>query len=122
MRRRNVTRRALARKSAATASAGQRRRVKRLKMAIMRAGMRKTDRDASRGGGRDLARDPVDRRGRTSLIRATIEGNLAEVVRQIDGGADVNASDSASWSALHFAAQQYRLEIAQALILAGARV
>jgi ankyrin repeat protein len=86
------------------------------------ASMSKVDRGASKGREPKLAPDPVDRRGRTSLIRATIAGNLADVVQQIDDGADVNATDSAAWSALHFAAQQYRLEIAHALILAGARV
>lgn len=75
---------------------------------------------------RRLLRDParvneLDPDGRTPLMAAAIEVNLAAVEILLAAGADVNAQDRVGWCALHFAAQeQQSCDVCRALLDAGA--
>ena len=57
-----------------------------------------------------------------ALLRATDENNVAEALRLIKAGADVNARGYAGSTALMYAAASNAAEIADALIKAGADV
>jgi len=61
--------------------------------------------------------------GRSDSIHVSaINGDLAGVKALLDAGADVNARTEIGWTALHFAAQNSRREIAELLIANGADV
>jgi ankyrin repeat protein len=64
-------------------------------------------------------RDPE---GRLSLHQAAVAGRADEVARLITDGEDVAATDKALLTPLHMAAQQGHLEVARALLAAGAPV
>ena len=56
------------------------------------------------------------------LIHATYHGDIAEVKRLLDSGANPNAEDDEGETALHWAAINGRLEIAKILLSAGADI
>ena len=58
--------------------------------------------------------------GVTPLMKAAKFGNLSEVQRLIDGGAEVDAQSRYSWTALMFACWEGHEEVAVALLEAGA--
>lgn len=62
--------------------------------------------------------------GRTPLHYAAATGNLSDVRRMIEDGLDVNASDTAGWTPLHFAAaaQPEAHDVVADLLAAGAAV
>jgi ankyrin repeat protein len=60
--------------------------------------------------------------GSTPLTQATIQGALPMVRKLIQHGASLNAQNIDGWAALHFAAQEYKVEIAHLLIDNGAIV
>jgi hypothetical protein len=64
--------------------------------------------------------DEVSSEGVSELIKATAEGDLKEVQRQLDLGIDPNIQDSDGWTALMWAAQDNNIEIISVLIEAGA--
>lgn len=64
----------------------------------------------------------LDRQGRSSLHYAVLRGDLPEIERLLESGIDLNLSDSNGFVALHFAAQEYRLDAAKALLDRGALV
>jgi uncharacterized protein len=63
--------------------------------------------------------DKKDEHGWTPLMQASWDGDLGEVNRLLEKGADVNASESGSTS-LHLAAQAGHLDIVKALLENGA--
>jgi len=73
-----------------------------------------------------LLRDPahvneLDPDGRTPLMAAAIESNLAAIHLLLSAHAEVNLQDPSGWSALHFAAQERSHDVCLALLDAGAR-
>jgi uncharacterized protein len=64
-----------------------------------------------------------DRFGRTPLINAvSAEYYLPLIEYLLEKGANVNAQDKSGWAALHFCAQDNKLEVAELLIKNGATV
>jgi ankyrin repeat protein len=69
--------------------------------------------------------DDRDQQGRTLLMHAVLgaASSLEIVQLLLDHGADVDARDNEQgWTALHFAAQEKRIEVIDALLHAGAEV
>jgi ankyrin repeat protein len=64
----------------------------------------------------------MDRAGRTPLHYAALEGNIGEILRLLADDLDPNTPDSKGFVALHFAAQEYQVAAARALLQGGARV
>ena len=64
----------------------------------------------------------VDRAGRTPLHYAASEDDVAEVVRLLAEGADVDAADKRGFTPLHFACQEWAVGAAAALLDRGAAV
>jgi uncharacterized protein len=72
-------------------------------------------------GGADI--ELKDRDGRTPLINAvSVDYYLPLIEYLLEKGANINAQDKAGWSALHFCAQNNRIELAEFLIKNGATV
>jgi Ankyrin repeats (many copies) len=64
-----------------------------------------------------------DRDGRTPLINAvSVDYYLPLIEYLLEKGANINAQDKAGWSALHFCAQDNKIELAEFLIKNGATV
>ncbi|WP_265027666.1 ankyrin repeat domain-containing protein [Wolbachia endosymbiont (group B) of Chorthippus parallelus] len=57
-----------------------------------------------------------------TLLHAVKQGNLNDVERYLDNGANVNYSDKNGWTVLHEAASRGHLRVAQALISRGANI
>jgi ankyrin repeat protein len=68
------------------------------------------------------SRTGVDRAGRTPLHYAAASGEIAEVIRLLETGANPGAQDDNGWSPLHFAAQAGSDAITRILITAGATI
>ena len=60
--------------------------------------------------------------GRTSLMRAAMEGQTAVLRALLEAGAGANARDQYGWSALMFAASEGRTQAIQILVEAGADI
>ncbi|MFA5990622.1 MAG: ankyrin repeat domain-containing protein [Candidatus Doudnabacteria bacterium] len=60
--------------------------------------------------------DAFDNYKRTALINAAFYGNTTLLKWCIENGANINFQDRGGWSALHFSAQEGRLDVAQILI------
>ncbi len=58
----------------------------------------------------------MDKLNRTLLINAVIDKKIDEVEKCLLGGVDINAQDKLGKSALHYAAQNFSLEIAASLL------
>jgi ankyrin repeat protein len=56
------------------------------------------------------------------LHRAAADGNLEEMARLVDAGAELHAYDDLSWTPLHHAARENRCEAAAWLLAHGADV
>jgi ankyrin repeat protein len=67
-------------------------------------------------------RPGVDRYGRTPMHKAAIDGDMPELTRLLNGGADPSASDDDGWTPLHAAVQNWQLDVVNALLAAGANV
>lgn len=61
-------------------------------------------------------------RGETALHIASKRGDIAEVKKLINAGANVNVTDYAGWTALHEACNRGHQTIARLLLKAGANV
>jgi ankyrin repeat protein len=59
---------------------------------------------------------------RPELLDAVIEGDRERLDRLLAKGSDVNARDTAGWTALHFAAQRQDASQIERLLSAGAEV
>jgi uncharacterized protein len=55
-------------------------------------------------------------------MEAVVTGQPAMAGLLLEAGVDVNATDRQGWTALHYAAQDYRVEIARQLLEHGAQV
>ena len=64
--------------------------------------------------------DARDRAGRTPLMNAVIDGDLARTRDLLARGANPDDVDRAGWCALHFAAQEHAVEAVRMLVGAGA--
>lgn len=62
----------------------------------------------------------LDREGRSPRHYAAPEGNVAREVTLVAEGEDVNLSDRAGFTPLHFATQEHQAAVASALLAAGA--
>lgn len=58
----------------------------------------------------------------SALRQAILNGATDDISRLINGGANINAKDEKGWTALHFAAQVRRVDIALMLVKAGAQL
>jgi ankyrin repeat protein len=67
-----------------------------------------------------LPRSGVDEYGRTLLHAAVISGDVRKVEELLAGGSVADAKDDNGWTALHFAAQERRIEIVSVLLNRGA--
>jgi ankyrin repeat protein len=67
-----------------------------------------------------LPRPSVDEYGRTPLHATVISGDLEKVKKLLAEGAVADTQDDNGWTALHFAAQERRMEIVSALLDHGA--
>jgi len=63
-----------------------------------------------------------DKEGRTLLMESVLRGSDAMVALLVERGINSNTQDNAGFSALHFAAQEYRVIAAEVLIRAGAKL
>ena len=66
--------------------------------------------------------EALDRKGRSALHYAALEGHAERVRELIKAGADVTHPDHRGMTPLHFAAQEQHAEVAKALLDAGAPV
>jgi ankyrin repeat protein len=71
-----------------------------------------------------MASDDPDRLGRTSLHYAALDGAVDQVrdLLASASGANVAATDKQGFTPLHFACQQYRADVVEVLLDAGAPV
>ncbi|MBT8418966.1 MAG: ankyrin repeat domain-containing protein, partial [Silicimonas sp.] len=63
-----------------------------------------------------------DRAGRTELMNAVIDGDVARARQLLERGAQPDDVDKAGWCALHFAAQECSETMVKMLINAGANL
>jgi ankyrin repeat protein len=66
--------------------------------------------------------DYTDSDGRTMLFHAILVGSKSIVLVLLENGATVNLKDHKGWYPLHYAAQNYRVEIANLLLEKGADI
>ncbi|MDY0008160.1 MAG: ankyrin repeat domain-containing protein [Bdellovibrionales bacterium] len=59
---------------------------------------------------------------RTALLRAAESGDLRQLRRLIEDGADINAADTQGWTPLMKAARNHHLKAVAELITAGANI
>ncbi|WP_207436119.1 ankyrin repeat domain-containing protein [Sabulibacter ruber] len=69
-----------------------------------------------------LGIDATDGYSRTALLWASFYGNLDMLAWLIENGANINHQDWNGYSALHFAAQEKRIGIAELLLKRGANL
>jgi ankyrin repeat protein len=69
-----------------------------------------------------MAKEKLDRLGRSELHYAAVTGDVSEVTRLVRAGADVNLLDKNRFTPLHFATQQQMLDVARILVDAGAEI
>jgi ankyrin repeat protein len=66
--------------------------------------------------------DAMDREGRTALLYAAKDGDMAIASALLRAGANVNARDKIARTPLHLAANSYQVEAAELLLTQGALV
>jgi len=69
---------------------------------------------------KELGIDATDGYSRTALLWTAFYGNLEMLAWLIENGANINHQDKNGYSALHFAAQEKRIRIADLLLKHGA--
>ena len=69
-----------------------------------------------------MAKEELDRLGRSELHYAAVKGDVSEVTRLVRAGADVNLQDKNGFTPLHGAAQQHMLDVARIVVDAGAEI